>query len=520
MASLPALLASNIKSASPRYKTNNHPATASNSSQSETSSPLQSPSPFAQAVDGLDNSPKEESFILPPPAYPNPLYHQTYQPASVPVKIPSHYKAPSSAHDHSYTGRHSVKESTTPVQPGEATLRYGRRPGQTNSVTSPMALFPVDKRRPSHGANGASRPSNLVPSPALPPRNVSEPTSATAQGRSTLAEQRKHFAYGGHSPLLMANNSPRRPSYGIDFVNANAQSRDRSPSNVESSSVLKNAQQGKRTSIAGSSTRSPVKQFDLASSLIERRKSFPVQLFAKPKALKPVATDKIGATPLASSDEDEPTPVRLVREEETLGRGRSREKRRPAVDREDSREASRSRSSGLRLDFSRERFDRSGSSRRRSHRDVDRDRRSSRRRERSRSSERSRHSGDERIQSQITPINGTTRGGQNGRELATIIGSLQLQDRHPGSGAVDAFATYNEEQEDDYQPVRSISPLATMRLGRTIARGREGSVSPRDRTQVPRKSPVEEERGRGRSKERTSRAAEKLQKLFDEGMTS
>jgi hypothetical protein len=194
---------------------------------------LQSPSPFAHPEQTLDeNSPKEDAFMLPGPAYPtaNGIFgsQKTYT-GTTPVKISAPktqgFLPPNS----------SLKnEIGTPVQQQvDSTLHYGRRPGQTNSVTSPLALFPVNMtahgnlRRESHGA--AARPTLHGLSPLTKPiRLVSDPlidakrVSATATPSPLQEPVKRPFAYGIHSPLMLAANAQQRPaSTSVDFSHAN-----------------------------------------------------------------------------------------------------------------------------------------------------------------------------------------------------------------------------------------------------------------------------------------------------------
>ncbi|KAK1927533.1 hypothetical protein DB88DRAFT_36090 [Papiliotrema laurentii] len=110
----------------------------SSSSSSITSSPIQSPRTNPSATD----SPRKESFHLPPLAYPK----DTTMPSSfafagsMPVKIPN--LAPR-AEKHTPTTHTPVSNgSVYPFGTSIDTLRFGRKPGSTNSVVSPNALGP------------------------------------------------------------------------------------------------------------------------------------------------------------------------------------------------------------------------------------------------------------------------------------------------------------------------------------------------------------------------------------------
>jgi hypothetical protein len=502
MASLPALLASNIKSSS---RPRGQDASASTSSQSETSSPLQSPSPFAHPVLGLENSPKEDAFTLPPPAYPhaNPLYHNTFSTSSNPVKIPT-YKAASPAADLSHSQRESYKEhlNGTPTKGIESTLRYGRRPGHTNSVTSPLALFPIGSTK-RHDSNGASRPTNVLGSPAFAPlRNVSDSSVLTTQQNGDN-RQRKSFAYGTHSPLLLAANASRAPSSAVDFSNASVNPRDQSPQLQASSSTaaLKSAQNGnsERQSRSGSRPRVVVRE----TAVDNRRKSFPAHLFAglRPKLTTSATVMDARAQPVICSDSEEdglvPPPET---EREISRRGRSRERKMSAVEREGSRSrSSRAPSSHLGLDgMAQPRTSRSGSRMRRE-RDGERDRKRSqgrRNRDRSQSSsDRERSSGDDQsFRNHHAAPRLTTRDSHYNPELDTIVGSFQNEQQagrsvERGRGA--------KASDVNYDGFREGSPLATIKPNRRQIRPVGPDFSPTASSKVLSDEPVDR---RSRSK--------------------
>ena len=116
----------------------------SSSASSVSSSPIQSPKTNPSGSD----SPRKDAFNLPPPAYPS---HQAQIPSylgyagSVPVKIPALVPRavlnaphiPSSSHTPASNG-----STVYPIGVSIDTLRFGRKPGLTNSVTSPKALLP------------------------------------------------------------------------------------------------------------------------------------------------------------------------------------------------------------------------------------------------------------------------------------------------------------------------------------------------------------------------------------------
>ncbi|KAK4683672.1 hypothetical protein P7C73_g6562, partial [Tremellales sp. Uapishka_1] len=136
-ATLPASLSPLIRptyqvTPSPRMPA--HLPADSSSSSSTTSSPLQSPRTNPSAAD----SPLKEAFHLPPPAYPP---HQSLAFGSVPVKIPVLLPRPAPStviHGETPASHGTIYQTGASVD----TLRFGRRPATTNSVTSPKALLP------------------------------------------------------------------------------------------------------------------------------------------------------------------------------------------------------------------------------------------------------------------------------------------------------------------------------------------------------------------------------------------
>ena len=404
---------------------------------------------------------------MPPPAYPHPhpLYHNTFSTSSNPVKIPT-YKASSPGADLSHSQRESYKEqlNSTPTKGVESTLRYGRRPGHTNSVTSPLALLPFGSTK-RHDSNSASMPNNVLGSPAFAPlRNVSDSSVLTQNGDA----KRKSFAYGTHSPLLLAANATRAPSSAVDFSNASANPRDQSPQFQASSSTaaLKSAQNGntERQSRSGSRPRIVIKD----TPIDNRRKSFPAHLFAglRPKLTTSATQMDARTQPVICSDSEEDAlvpPVDLERNNSY--RGRSRERKMSAADREGSR-SSRTPSSHLGLEgMAQQRTGRSGSRMRRE-RDGERDRKRShgrRHRDRSQSSsDRERSSGDDQsARGHHAPPRLTTRDSHYNPELDTIVGSLQndqqaMQSVERGRGS-------KASGDLNYDRFRAGSPLATIK---------------------------------------------------------
>lgn len=356
LASLPGLLASHINvtsNAAQRQRSSQGASRASTaSSHSESSSPLQSPSPLGHptTLTGVDASPKEDFFNLPPPAYPNsanPFAHSSSAIGggagataygSHPVKISSPYAKSSPIP----TPASYVEHSTAVM---ESTLQYGRRPGHTNVVTSPLALLPVGaaaRRRESNqnGVGSGRRPRGL--SPAAQGRVPSDPIKPVA-----VEAHRRPLIYGMHSPLLVptSGSSSSRPSStpAVDYAHANSTSSRPQTTTAASSpgpkpqptvasrfgSPAKPIQPVLPTT---SSTAAAASGTDPVSSLIARRRSFPVHLlnaerqkFQNSKPQRPAAAaaaadggydaDLDLTSPLDNSDEEPPR------------RGRSRERR-------------------------------------------------------------------------------------------------------------------------------------------------------------------------------------------------
>ncbi|WVQ64900.1 uncharacterized protein L199_003069 [Kwoniella botswanensis] len=110
-------------------------SSVSSGSSSVSSSPLQSPQTNPSEVD----SPKRDTFDLPPPAYPTKQFGAA--PASVPMKIPALAARASPLVAPSQTPG-SVGSTVYPIGASIDTLRFGRKPSAVNSVISPNALIP------------------------------------------------------------------------------------------------------------------------------------------------------------------------------------------------------------------------------------------------------------------------------------------------------------------------------------------------------------------------------------------
>lgn len=231
-------------------------------------------------------------------------------------------------------------EIGTPVQQQvDSTLHYGRRPGQTNSVTSPLALFPVNAhgglRRESHGAS--ARPPLHGLSPLTKPiRLVSDPgfdvkRAPAAATPSPLQEPVKRpSAYGLHSPLILAANAQQSPALtSVDFSHANGTPGKRVGSGTGSSP--------KKASQGGSPKRAlRESQVEIDDSLIARRRSFPVQLVGSlrsqlkqpvAKATTNASTPEEDESALMSSTELQVPSADTTMDDRGRGRGRSRDRR-------------------------------------------------------------------------------------------------------------------------------------------------------------------------------------------------
>ena len=237
LASLPGLLASRARQShgsaafgfSSGHQSTTHTSTSTASSQSATSSPLQSPSPFT-APEQAGVSPQEDTFHLPPPAYPTvPIgFSPVFSASSHPVKIPASLRALPSAVPSPQRTMLDLAGTGTQHVATDSTLHYGRRPGLTNSITSPLALFPVggsySRRRQSNDKLVRPAPNALGLSPSRQGwslhgtgasvnvsngRIVSDSSSgphANGLGKQAVG----YINYGAHSPLIAAAN--RRPA--------------------------------------------------------------------------------------------------------------------------------------------------------------------------------------------------------------------------------------------------------------------------------------------------------------------
>lgn len=465
LASLPALLASHITLPSrPRDRENSAAsASTSSTSRSEESSPLQSPSPYAHPEHLIDdNSPKEDAFMLPGPAYPTTTMfgsQNTYT-GTTPIKISASHKTQGFLPPNS-----SLKnELGTPVpQQVDSTLHYGRRPGHTNSVTSPLALFPVNMnaqqdrlRRESHGAGARSSPHGLSPL-TKPIRLVSDPLMQPLPKGAThspLQEPKRQFAYGMHSPLILAANGQRPASTSaVDFSHANG-----TPGKRASASALDKPEGSspsrKQKIVAEAQPR------EVDNSLISRRRSFPAHLMGSLRSQlnAPIKGNK-SSTPVQSESDEEgscalmsSTELQVPATKDNRGRGRSRDRRASPAIREESPDSETNIVNGERdgvitesrrhLGFSTDRSRPGRSPSRRRAGSSDDERNGTRRPSRAGGRDsRSRDRDGERGRA-AHPVNGASdhtstvplpnqhhlRQGYPARDLSTIVGSLQRTD--------------------------------------------------------------------------------------------
>ncbi|OCF44977.1 hypothetical protein I317_01259 [Kwoniella heveanensis CBS 569] len=138
---LPASLSPLVRPAhhpgrSPRvFAQNRASSSISSGSSSVSSSPLQSPQTNPSEAD----SPKKDTFDLPPPAYP---FKVGGIPTSVPMKIPA--LIPRAAVAQQPHGQTPGSQGSTIYPAGTSidTLRFGRKPSVVNNVISPNALIP------------------------------------------------------------------------------------------------------------------------------------------------------------------------------------------------------------------------------------------------------------------------------------------------------------------------------------------------------------------------------------------
>lgn len=383
--------------------------------------------------------------MLPGPAYPTTTMfglQNTYT-GTTPIKISASHKTQGFLPPNS-----SLKnELGTPVpQQVDSTLHYGRRPGYTNSVTSPLALFPVgvnaqqDRlRRESHGAGARPSPHGLSPL-TKPIRLVSDPLMQPLPRatHSPLQEPKRQFAYGMHSPLILAANAQRPASTSaVDFSHANGTPGKR----TSAAAVAEGSSPSRKQKIVAEAQ--PVD-----NSLISRRRSFPAHLMGSLRSQLNAPSKATKSTPVQSESDEEgscalmsSTELQVPATTDDRGRGRSRDRRASPAIREESPddEVVHERDdviteSRRHLGFStdRSRTGRSPSRRRAGSSDDERNgtRRPSRAggrdsRSRDRDGERGRAAGALDQSTVPLPNQHHLRQGYPARDLSTIVGSVQ-----------------------------------------------------------------------------------------------
>lgn len=195
----------------------------SSSSSSLSESPIHSPQTNPSTT---GDSPQKEAFNLPPPAYPTTSYGFI---GSVPVKIPSALASRVPSASASGTSTPGSQTTVYPTGASIDTLRFGRKPSVTNSVTSPLALAPRCGcgRALGHRARSRERlgepdiscltlnDDGLVPAYGSI-RMVSDPGFRTPRtpnpAYTTLSEERNISTVLGSSLLSRSRSDPVPPS--------------------------------------------------------------------------------------------------------------------------------------------------------------------------------------------------------------------------------------------------------------------------------------------------------------------
>ncbi|WRT65689.1 uncharacterized protein IL334_002634 [Kwoniella shivajii] len=196
---------------SPRTLPQKRATSSMSSGSSVSSSPLQSPQTNPSEVD----SPKRDTFDLPPPAYPSKQFSTL--PASVPMKIPA--LAPRASPLVAPTPTPGSQGSTVyPVGASIDTLRFGRKPSAVNSVLSPNALIPrcacgkpvnhkgrASSKERAEFDSGFSRlslgPSEITPQPQEPRSRSARIVSESALPPFTGKIQPNGFGTPTRTPL-------------------------------------------------------------------------------------------------------------------------------------------------------------------------------------------------------------------------------------------------------------------------------------------------------------------------------
>ena len=188
----------------------------SSSGSSMTSSPVQSPQTNPSGAD----SPQKDAFDLPPLAYPGngPLPQSLAFPGSMPVKIPNLLsRASPQVHAAHIPATHGT---AYPVGTSIDTLRFGRKPGMINTVTSPNALVArcACGKPANHRGRATSRDrgfetgfSNLVLGPSITYGEPRQRTtrivsgSANSPGRANALHDNAISGYNTPDPLAYAD---------------------------------------------------------------------------------------------------------------------------------------------------------------------------------------------------------------------------------------------------------------------------------------------------------------------------
>jgi hypothetical protein len=343
-----------------------HTSTSTASFRSATSSPLQSPSPCA-APEVASVSPPEDTFHLPPPAYPTATieFSPGLSPSSHPVKIPASLRGLPAAIPlpQRATLRDLAHSGAQPLM--DSTLHYGRRPGVTDSITSSLALSPVggscSRRRESNDKLVRPVPNALGLSPSKQDWSLHGTGSLTVNVSNggvvwdSSSDPHAHgvenqttgsFNYGAHSPLIVATN--RRPD-STSAVDA---------SEAQGSLIFAASTVGTSADPLSSSVRKVNVITPLGSELVvnvtikavnasyfERRRSFPLQPYAPRMSLTAQAALKKPSAAATSAIEDDLHISDADDEDGRRGRGRSREQRDTSVARREMSSSDRDRQS-------------------------------------------------------------------------------------------------------------------------------------------------------------------------------
>jgi len=291
------------------------------SSSSITSSPIQSPRTNPSASD----SPYQETFALPPPAY---ISKQGLAfSGSVPVKIPALLPLGTTMVPPRRGTPASHGSTDHPTAASVDTLRFSRRPGMTNSITSPNALLPrCACGKPANHQGRSPGRERILREPTIAQFNISpavaEPHAGPTTGRSIRVvsdslippSNERFYNALGKSGLDQPHATIRKQS---DTVGGSHLSRSRSD-------PIPPSPQGRPGGIA------PMTAYGISNNAHNRRASA-VDSFAKPVLSKlpaggaPTPMSKPGETP--SGEPQAPSIVSPHR-----GRSRSRQGHAPLIE--------------------------------------------------------------------------------------------------------------------------------------------------------------------------------------------